>query len=53
MLYPKLIIFVIIFIIALIIFFTKAFFDNSEKTITLQDIYKFKVFANKDKITEL
>ncbi len=53
MLYPKLIIFVIIFIIILIIYFTKVFFDNSEKTITLQDIYKFKVFANKDHITEL
>lgn len=53
MLYPKLIIFIIIFMILLIIYFVKTFFDNSEKTITLQDIYKFRVLTNKDKITEL
>ncbi|NDK08960.1 hypothetical protein EOM39_07025 [Candidatus Gracilibacteria bacterium] len=45
---PIFILILTIFIIIFIIYFTKAFFDNSEKTITLQDIYKFKVHLKKE-----
>lgn len=37
-----------IVIIVMIIYFTKNFFDNSEKTLTMQDIYNFKVHLKKD-----
>ncbi len=47
---PKLIIFSIILIIVLILLFTSKFFDNWEKTINLKDIYKFKVFFEKENI---
>jgi hypothetical protein len=48
-----LIIIVIFFIIVLIIYFTKVFFDNSEKTITLKDIYKFNIFSKKETTNNL
>lgn len=47
---PTLIIFSVVLIIFLIIFFTKKFFDNWEKTFNLKDIYKFKVLFEKDKL---
>lgn len=50
---PRLIIIVIFFIIVLIIYFTKVFFDNSEKTITLKDIYKFNIFSKKETTNNL
>lgn len=47
------IIFLVIFIIILIIYFTINFFDNSEKTLNLQDIYKFKVFFETENIIKI
>ncbi|MFA5917910.1 MAG: MFS transporter [Candidatus Gracilibacteria bacterium] len=47
------IIFLTIFIIILIIYFTLNFFDNSEKTITLQDIYKFRVLFDKNNLKNM
>lgn len=45
---PVFILSLTIIIIVMIIYFTKNFFDNSEKTLTLQDIYNFKVHLKKD-----
>lgn len=50
---PKLIIFSLIFLILLILFFTKKYFDNSDTTINFKDITKFKVFLNKGNISNL
>lgn len=45
---PVFILSLTIIIIVMIIYFTKNFFDNSEKTLTMQDIYNFKVHLKKD-----
>lgn len=50
---PNFIIILTIIIIILIIYFTINFFDNSEKTLTLQDVYKFKVLLDKNKLKNL
>ncbi len=46
--WPNTIIFLTVFMIILVIYFTINFFDSWDKTINLQDIYKFKVIFNKD-----
>ena len=50
---PNFIIILTIIIIIWIIYFTLNFFDNSEKTLSLQDVYKFKVLLDKDHIKNL
>ncbi len=50
---PNFIIFLTIFVIILVIYFTLSFFDNNTKTLTLQDIYKFKVLLDKNNIKNI
>lgn len=50
---PKLIIFTIVLLIFAIIYFTSRFFDNSDETIELKDISKFKVIFDKNNYKNL
>lgn len=50
---PNFIIILTIIIIIWIIYFTINFFDSEDKTLTMQDIYKFKVLLDKNYIKNL
>ena len=49
---PKLIIIAVLIIIFVIIFLTSKFFDNSDTTIDLKDINKFRLFLDKDNFSK-
>lgn len=50
---PNFIILLTIIMIILIIFFTSSFFDNSERTLEIKDIYKFRIFLDRNNVKNL
>lgn len=50
---PKLIIFSLVFIIAMVIYFTTRFFDNNEETVTLADITHLSVSLQKNSLQNI